>query len=87
MARAAIATVDELAARGNPLSIRWTSSHRRALGNEQADEMAQLAAKEEGERAGADYIQEASLPHLTRKTTEARTQATAERIRERVGRR
>ena len=87
LAGAAIATVDELAARGSPLSIRWTPSHRRVLGNEQADEMAQLAAEEEGKRAGADYIQKASLPHLTRKTTEARTQATAERICERVGRR
>ena len=87
LAKAVIARTDELAEWGNTLTFRWTPSHEGVAGNEQADEAARLAAEGEGDRAVPEYIREASLSHLKRKTTEARSQATAQWIREQVGRR
>ena len=48
--------------------------------------MTRRAAEEREERASPLYLREASLSHLTRVTTEARSMATAERIRTRSGR-
>ena len=55
-------------------------------GNEQADEMAKRAAEEREERADPLYLREASLSHLSRATTEARSTAVAEWIRTHSGR-
>ena len=56
-------------------------------GNEQADAAAKAAAEGEGERAEPAYLREASISHLTRETTEARSEATIEWISNHVGRR
>ena len=50
-------------------------------GNEHADAMAKRAAEGEEDMAAPEYLREASLSHLTRKTTEARSEATGEWIR------
>ena len=54
-------------------------------GNEHADRTARDAAEERKERAEAAYLNEASLSHLTRATTENRSNATADWIRTRSG--
>ena len=71
LAKAVIATVDEMGRRGNTLSIRRTPSHKGIEGNEQADAMARTTAEGKEEKASQGYLQEASLSHLTRKVTEA----------------
>ena len=48
--------------------------------------MARLAAEWEGERAGRDYLQEASLSHFIRKTTETHSEATSAWTRDHMGR-
>ena len=50
------------------------------------DEVAKIGAEERGDRANPLYLKEASLAHLRRVTTEARSEATAEWIRTRSGR-
>ena len=52
LAKAVIATVDDLYDRGNTLTVRWTPSHEGVEGNEQAGEAARHAA--EGEGRGPD---------------------------------
>ena len=86
LAKAAIATTDDPCGRDNTLTIRWTPSHEGVEGNEQAGEAARLAEGGRG-RAEPEYLREASLSHLMRKTTEARTQATSVWVRDHVGRR
>ena len=76
---------DDLTSRDNTLSIHWTPAHMGVEGNEQADTVAKTAAQGRGERAGPVYLREASLSHLTRKTTEVRSRATTEWIRGHVG--
>ena len=78
---------DNLADRDNTLTIRWTPAHKGAEGGGQADAAAKAAAEEEGERAELSYLREASLSHLTRKTTEARSETTSEWVRSHVRRR
>ena len=72
-----IAAVDELHERGNSSTVRWTPAHAGVEGNEQADEAARHAAEEGGASAGHSFLREASLSHLMRKTTEARSQTTS----------
>ena len=78
---------DSLYSRGSTLSVRWMSSHVGVEGNEQADRAAKRAAEGEGERAEPEYLREASLAHLMRKTAEERAEATREWVRSHVGRR
>ena len=77
----AIETAEAITSRGNSITIRWTPSHAGIEGNEQADGMAKRAAEEREEKAPLPYLREASLSHLTRTTTEARSSVTAEWIR------
>ena len=86
LAKAVIAIVGNLADQNNTLTIRWTPVHRGVEGNEQAGAAAKAAAEGEGERAEPAYLREASLSHPTRKATEARSEATTERIRSHVRR-
>ena len=86
LTRAVIATVDSLTMQSNTLHIRWTPAHEGAEGNEQADATAKAAAEGEEGRAEPAYLREASLSYLTRKTAEARPEATSEWMRTRVGR-
>ena len=55
-------------------------------GNEHADALARRAAGGEEELADPAYLQEASLSHLTRVSTEARSTSTGEWIRDHVKR-
>ena len=87
MARAVIESVDSLTMRSNAPTIRWTPAHVGFEGNEQADRMAKAAAEGRGEMAELAYLREASLSHLTRKTTETRSEATSEWIQGHVGQR
>ena len=87
LARAAITAAQELRARGNDITIRWTPSHRGVVGNERADTLAREAAAGELRQATPDYLREASLAHLTRKITEARSLETSSWIRTNVKRR
>ena len=82
----AIAIAKEITERGNTLILRWTPSHEGVIGNEQADQGAKAAAEGERDTADHDYLKQASLSHLTRITTEARTNATSEWIRNHSGR-
>ena len=81
----AISTAEAVVRRGNIVSLRWTPSHEGVEGNERVDRMAKRAAEEEESRASPQFLREASLSHLTRVTTEARSAATAEWIRMRSG--
>ena len=73
--------------RRNTITIRWTPAHLGIKGNEQADTLAKRAAEGRKDRAGPSFILEAILSHLTRKVTEARSNATSRWIREYSGRR
>ena len=66
--------------------VRWAPAHLGVEGNERADALAKGAAEGEEGRAEPGYLGEASLLHLTRKTTEARSSATREWIRGHVKR-
>ena len=63
---------DELYRRGNSLAVRWTPAHAGVEENEQADEAARRAAEGGGDRAGPDFLREASLSRLLRVIAEAR---------------
>ena len=76
----AITTARAITDRGNKISLRWTPSHEGIEGNEVADSMAKRAAEEREGRAEPGYLNEASLSHLTRVTTENRSNSTAEWI-------
>ena len=86
LARAAIDASRELRSRGSDITIRWTPSHRGVAGNERADALARQAAAGELTQADPAYLREASLAHLTRKTTEARSLETSNWIRTHVKR-
>ena len=75
LARAVVDFSYEPHQRGNSITVRWTPSHEGVDGNEQADTLAKRAAEVEGSRAPPEYLREASLSHLTRKSTEARSKA------------
>ena len=87
LARAAITASQELRARGSDITIRWTPSHRGVAGNERADALAKKGAAGELRWESPDYLREASLAHLTRKITEARSLETSSWIRAHVKRR
>ena len=63
-----------------------TPSHSDIDGNELADKTARRAVEEREDRAPLHYLREASLSHLTRVITEARSEATAQWICTRSGR-
>ena len=86
LAVSAIATAESISDRGITVTIRWAPSHENVEGNEQADRTARRAAEESEGRASPLYLREASLSHLSRITTEARSRAAAEWIRSRSGR-
>ena len=86
LARAVIDTTYELRQRGCSVSVPWTPAHRVIEGNKHADAVAKRAAEGEEDRADPEYLGEARLSHLTRKTTEARSRATRECMRDHVRR-
>ena len=84
LARAVVDFSCELHQRGNSITIRWAPSREGVEGNEQADTLAKRAAEGKGNRASPKYLREASLSHLTRKSTEARTKAAGDWIQDHV---
>ena len=86
LARATIEASHQLWARGNDVTIRWTPSHQEVAGNERADACAKAAAAGDHAAAEPAYLREASLSHLSRLTTEARTTETERWIRAKVKR-
>jgi hypothetical protein len=67
------------------VTLRWVPSHKRVLGNEQADAIAKRAAKEPPDDAYSRWITRTpSLTYLTRQMTETRTKATKEWIETRT---
>ena len=86
LARAVVDFSHELQERGNSITIRWTPSHEGVEGNDQADALAKRAAEGKGSRAPPGYLREASLSHLTRNSTEARSKAAGDWIRDHVRR-
>ena len=63
----------EMHERGSKVTIWWTPAHAGAEGNEHADATAKRAAEGSEGRAEPEYLGEASLTHMARKTTEVRT--------------
>ena len=86
-ARKAIETARRITSRDNSITLRWIPAHAGVEGYEKADDMAKRAAEEKEERAPTAYLMEASLSHLTRVTTKARSTATVEWIRRHSGQR
>ena len=79
---AAIEGCSRVIANDNSVTIRWVLAHSGAIGNEVADRYAKSAAtgEEPVEAIPEGYAAEASLSHMTRVATEARSKETAEWI-------
>ena len=71
-------------ARGNSIDIRWTPAHRGVRGNEVADSMAKEATGGQTRDVPDQIRWQASLPHLSRRATERRSETTAQWIRDHV---
>ena len=84
-ARAIIELATRLIGCGNEVPILWVPAHVEIEGNEVADGMAKEAAA--GQIYGVpDQVRwQASLPHLSRRATERRSEDTSRWIREHVG--
>lgn len=66
------------------IALRWTTAHWGDEVNEVADSYAKGAAESPHDPIDREYLCEASLAHLTRKSTEAKSWSTWECIRSRV---
>ena len=86
LAKAVIAQVSDIHSRGNTITIRWTPTHSGVEGNNQADMATKSAASNKRCMIEPTYRNEASLSYLKRVTTESRSKATRDWIRERVKR-
>ena len=86
LAKAVIAQASEIHSRGNTMTIRWTPSPTGVEGNDQADIAAKSAAANRQCTIDPIFRNEASLSYLKRVTTETRSKATREWIRDRVKR-
>ena len=84
LARAVIAQASEIHSRGNTITIRWTPSHTGVEGNDQADIAAKSAAANRQGAIDPIFWNEASLSYQKSVTTETRSKATKEWIRDRV---
>lgn len=71
-------------ARDSDVTIRWVPAHRKAAGNEKADEFAKAAARRAApcsdDGVSDALLKEASLSHMSRSATEARPRASTEWI-------
>ena len=83
-ARAIIEVASRLAARGNSIDICWTPAHRGVGGNDIADGMAREAAGGQSQDVPNQVRWQASLPHLSKRATERRSEATSQWIRDHV---
>ena len=75
---------DRVLARENEVTIRWVPAHSRVAGNKQADSYTKIAARRTAPYNDDDVpealMTEASLSHMSRSATEARSRALAEWI-------
>ena len=75
---------DRVLAWENGVTIRWVPAQSKVAGNEQADSYAKMAARRTAPCNGDDVpealLTEASLSHMSRSATEARSRASAEWI-------
>ena len=85
--RAAIETANGLTGRDSAIILRWILAYRGVEGNKQAAKMAKKVAEGKEGRTEQSYLMEANLTHLTRKMTEARSNATMDWIRNHTGQR
>ena len=80
---AAMEVCGRVFARDNEVTIRWVPTHHGIQGNEKADEFAKAAAGRAAPCCDDDVPDElrweASLSHMTRPATEARSRATVRR--------
>ena len=83
-ARAIIEVVGWVMANNNHIWICWVPAHRGIQGNEMVDEMAKEAASGQSDEVLDRVRWQTSLPHLARRTTERRTAATKQWIRDHV---
>ena len=76
-------------ARDNEVTIRWVPAHHRVLSNEKPDEFARAAAGRTApcsdDEVPDELRREASLSHMSRSATEARSRTSAERISSHIG--
>ena len=84
LARAVIELERLLVERECTIATRWAPAYRGIEGNEVADAYTKWAAESPFNPVDRKCLQEASLAHLARKTTEARSQSTKEWIRDHV---
>ena len=82
---AAMEVWDRVLARDNEVTIRWVPAHSRVAGSEQADTYAKAAARRSAPHNNGDdddvpdgLLTEASLSHMSRSATEARSRASTE---------
>ena len=83
-ARAIVEVADRVMARGNEISIIWVPAHQGVPGNEVVDGMAKTAAGDTSHEVPDQVRWQTSLPHLARRATERRTQATTQWVRDHV---
>lgn len=81
LAKAIIELEGLLIERWCTVTIRWTSAPKAVEGNEIVDSYAKWEAEGHTDPVAKEYVREASLAHLTRKTKQARTQITRDWIR------
>ena len=84
LAMGTISFAHQLRDRGCTLTIRWTPAHKGVPGNEHADTLAKEAAENIRHAVDRRYLEEASLSHLTRKTTETRSRAVNDWIKDHI---
>ena len=70
--------------RGCAVTIRWTPAHKGVEGNKITDTYTKWAADRCTDSVDRDYLREAILAQLTRKTTEAKASSTTDWIRRHV---
>ena len=79
---AAMEVCDRVLTRDNEVTIRWVPAHSEVAGDEQADSDAKMAARWTARWSDDDVsealLTEASLSHMPRSATEAKSQASAE---------
>lgn len=76
LAMAIITTGEQLRTRGCSATIRWTPARKGIEGNEVANNLAKAAAVSTIYATDRKYLRETGFAHLSRKTTEKRSEAT-----------
>ena len=75
-AGATVEVTKRLTTQGFSVSLRWVPAHKGVEDNEMAGVFAKAAAEGASDSVGRQLPRQVSISHLTRVTTEARTQGT-----------